>query len=376
MRKDLTEDLIDALKAERKRYICMDKQVPWLGVRVSPKGKKSFVMVARFNSKHPTRRSLGKLTLEAARGKARDWHKQLQRGIDPKRARADTFGDVCKQFIAHMKSKKQRRVSDFENCANLEFLPKWRDKPMSSITKGDLLEVIDAAVKRGSPYAAHNAWAHARRLWNWAIGREIVDRSPCDRVRPSVVIGAKAPRQRVLSDIEIKAMWRACERSGSFGKLCQLILATATRRSEPALADRAEITDKLWTVPLERHKSGMSHLIPLSQLALDIIAKLPDEGRLFRITTWSKSKKRLDRFMFAELRKLNPKATLVPWCLHDLRRTARTRLSPLTSFEVAELILGHSKRGLQRVYDQHEYLEEMSEALDAWSERLHKIVGA
>jgi len=190
MRKTLTEDVIDALEAKRKRYIVMDKVVPWLGVRVSPRGRKTFAMVARFNSKHPTRRALGKVTLDQARDKAHAWHKQLSRGIDPKRANGDTFGAVCDQYIAHMRSKKQRRVCDFENCANLEFLPRWRDKPLASITKDNLLEVTDAAVKRGAPYAAHNAFAHARRLWNWAIERGIVDRSPCDRTRPSMSIGA------------------------------------------------------------------------------------------------------------------------------------------------------------------------------------------
>src|SRR5687768_12206070 len=107
MRANLTEEAIDALAPKRRRYIVMDRQMPWLGVSVSPKGKKTFVMVARFNSKHPTRRALGKITLEAARDKARDWHKQLSRGVDPKRATSKPFGDVCGEWFKHIKSQRR-----------------------------------------------------------------------------------------------------------------------------------------------------------------------------------------------------------------------------------------------------------------------------
>jgi hypothetical protein len=63
------------------------------------------------------------------------------------------------------------------------------------------------------------------------------------------------------------------------------------------------------------------------------------------------------------------------WVLHDLRRTVRTRLASLkVRDEVAEMIIGHGRKGLQRVYDQHQYIEEMREALEAWNARLMEIV--
>src|SRR5688572_597195 len=85
MRKRLNEEAIDALVAKRKRYLVYDSIVPGLAVRVSPKGKKTFVMVARFNgNKHPTRRSLGvygKLTL----GRARETAQRVHRGSQSSR---------------------------------------------------------------------------------------------------------------------------------------------------------------------------------------------------------------------------------------------------------------------------------------------------
>jgi integrase len=248
-------------------------------------------------------------------------------------------------------------------------LPRWESKAIGSITKRDLIDAIDVVKARGTESAAHHLLAYTKGLFNYAIARDMIEHSPCDRVKPSVLIGPKTHRQRVLNDDEIRALWLACERAGAFGKLAQLILATGTRRGEAAFARSEEFDDKLWTIPPERFKSNTTHLVPLSQLALDISAAVP-----FHVTGFSKSKQRLDKLMLGELRKRNAKAELPRWTLHDLRRTVRTRLSAITTYEVAELVIGHGKKGLARVYDQHEYLDEMREALDAWAARLTQIV--
>jgi integrase len=370
MKRKLTEEFIDALKPKSKRYIVMDTTVPWLGVRVGT--RKTFVMVARFNSKHPTRRSLGKLTLDQARDKAREWHKQLSQGIDPNRPHNGSlsFGAVCDRYLSHI--GQHRRVIDFENCANREFIPRWRDRPMASITKTDLLEVIDAAKARGAPYAAHNAWAHARRLWNWAIARDIVSQSPCDRVRPITIIGPKTPRQRVLSDDELRKLWKGSKRIGyPYGPLWQLLMVTGQRKSEVAGAQWCEFDLKrsLWQIPPDRFKSNATHIVPLSPLALDILASLPRNGEyLFgRVNGFSKAKRRLDKLM----------GDVPHFVIHDIRRTVRTRLSSLrVSYEVAERCIGHGPKGLARVYDQHRYVDEMREALDLWASALDCILCA
>lgn len=365
MRKTLTEDVIDALKSERKRYICMDKQVPWLGVRVSPKGKKSFVMVARFNSKHPTRRALGKITLAQARDKAGEWYKQLSRGIDPKRQKGDTFGTVCGEWFKHI--KHQRRADDAERIVRKK-LKDWWERPITSITKRDVIEAIDTVKGRGTHCAAHHLLAHMRRVFNFAIGRDLLEYSPCDRVRGRTLIGERTVRLRVLTDDELRKLWRASERiGGAYGPLWQLLLVTGQRRSDVALAlwNEFDLDAKLWTIPEERFKSKTTHLVPLSPLALEIVNALPRNGdRLFHVNGFGKAKARLDKSMKG-----------VPhFVIHDLRRTVRTRLSPLTTHEVAEMVIGHGKKGLARIYDQHEYLDEMREALDAWAQRLSGIV--
>lgn len=369
MKKRLTEPMIDALNPKAKRYVIMDSVAAGLGVRVSTTGRKTFVMVARFNSTNPTTRSLGKITLEQARDKAREWHKQLSRGIDPKRPHASSFGAVAEKFFDHI--KHQRRAHDAERIVRRE-LRSWWEKPVSSITRRDVIDAIDAVKDRGTHCTAHQLLAHMRRVFNYAIGRDILEHSPCDRLRASSLIGERVVRQRVLNDDELRALWRASQRIGHpYGHLWQLLVITGQRRSEVAHARWTEfdLDKRLWTIPSERFKSNATHIVPLTQTALDVIAQLPrDSDYLFgHINGFSKAKRRLDREMG------NP----APFVIHDLRRTVRTRLSSLrVPYEIAEMVIGHGKKGLARVYDQHHYLPEMREALEQWATCLQSIVAA
>ena len=93
-----------------------------------------------------------------------------------------------------------------------ELIPPWAERPIDDITRRDVLLLIEAIRDRPAPYYAHTIFAYARRIFNFAINLDRLEASPCDRVRPAKFIGAKQPRQRVLSDTEIRAFWRATER--------------------------------------------------------------------------------------------------------------------------------------------------------------------
>lgn len=363
MKKRLTEAMIDGLRPQSKRYIVMDSVAAGLGIRVSTSGRKTFVMVARFGSHNPTARSLGRVTLEEARDKAHAWRKQLARGVDPKRPNASSFGAMAEKFFEHI--KRQRRAHDCERIVRRE-LKGWWDKPLASITRREALDVIDRLKGNGTPSAAHQLLAHMRRVFNYAIARDVLEYSPCDRLRASTLIGERVVRKRVLSDDEIRALWRAAERIGyPYGPLWQLLLITGQRRSDVAEARWSEfdINNALWTIPPERFKSDSTHIVPLPQGAIDILNTLPRDTDLVfgHINGFSKAKRRLDKAMG------NP----APFVIHDIRRTVRTRLSSLrVPYEVAEMVIGHGKKGLARVYDQHHYLPETRDALERWDANL------
>jgi integrase len=235
-------------------------------------------------------------------------------------------------------------------------------------------------------------FAHVRACFNWAIGRSIygIEMSPCDRLKPRVIIGPKNERDRVLNDAELRAFWRATERMDyPWGPLLRLLLLTGCRRSELGDAHWSEFDledTKLLTIPRERFKSNAEHPVPLGSDALAILDALPrfKKGKFVFSTTYgekpvrsySKPKRDLDGKMLEELRKLRGDDVKLPnFTIHDLRRTVRTRLAQLRVPDVvAELVIGHSRVGLARVYDQHSYGDEVRAALVAWENKLRTIV--
>jgi integrase len=223
-------------------------------------------------------------------------------------------------------------------------------------------------------------------LFNWAIAREIagLQTSPCDRLKPNEIIGKREPRQRILSDEEVRAVWAATEEVDyPLAPLVRLLLITGQRLSEVAEASWREIDLEaaLWTIPGERMKNGSPHTVPLSGMALDVLAGPPRfTGGDFILSTtrgrrpisgFSKLKDRLDRTIAAAA----GAEPIPPWRFHDLRRTMRTHLSALPVQDIVrELVIGHARPGLHKVYDLHVYENEKRQALELWAARLRGIV--
>lgn len=291
----LTDRTLKAIKSARAgaRYEVMDHgtgSVGGLGVRVTDKGKRTFVLIARYpGSRNPTRRALGEypqITLEEARAKARKWHSLLNQGIDPRadderqkladqRRAENSFEAVTEDFIrlAVIGPKpdrpKQRKGTIVARELRSEFVGRWGRRPIDTITPHDVVAVLDEAVARGAPYQAHNLLGHVRRLFNWAIARGVygIDRSPCDRMKPSDVIGRKLVRTRTLNDDELLAFWLASEGLGyPFGPMFRLLALTGQRKSEVGDAQWTEfdLKKRLWTIPPERMKGDAAHVLPLT----------------------------------------------------------------------------------------------------------------
>jgi integrase len=396
MKQRLTDRALAALKPKAKQYDLMDADVPGLGVRVG-KTSKAFILLARFpGSKNPTRRTIGDygvMTLAEARDKAREWRKLLSEGNDPSveeerrklaqaRRQENSFASVAETYFEHLRRMKLRGAHEVERAVRRELIPRWAKRPITDIKREDLLEIIDACIKNGSPSAAHHVHSYTSRMWNWAIERGTygLESSPADRLRPAKVIGPKVVRKHILSDDELRALWHAADETGyPFGPFVQILILTGQRRNEVAGMRWREIKDDVWTVPAERFKSNATHLVPLSSTAVAILESLPrfKKGDYLFSTTmgekpisgFSKSKRRLDKKMRLALGEFEP------FRLHDIRRSMRTGLSALKiSDTVAEMCIGHGAKGLRRVYDQHRYVAEMREAMNAWAARLRDLV--
>ena len=411
MKKLLTEKGVLALKAAPpgRRYIVADALVPGLGVRVTDRGHRTFILGARYpGSKHFVRREIGAvgaISLADARETARAWITQIRGGRDPrilerkKRAEAaeraaNTFSSVAEDFIVrHLKDKRKGAVTERE--IRKELIPAWGDKPVTEITRRDVVMLIEGVKDRGISGAyARNIFAHIRMIFSWAVERSIygLEFSPCDRMKPKTLIGEKRIRDRVLSDDELRALWRSAQRLGyPHGSLVHGLLYTGCRVSELSEARWREfdLTAQVWTIPSERFKTGQQHIVPLTPTMLQWLETLPrwkESDYLFTIdgrkpaNSFWKAKQKLVTRMTNYWRALGRMTGVERdkpeyWHLHDLRRTVRTRLAVLQVPEVvAELVIGHGKKGLAKVYDQHTYVEEVRKALAEWHAKLQSIV--
>jgi integrase len=411
-KRTLTDRGIRSLKPAKpgKRYDVMDAIVPGAGVRVTDKATKTFNLIARFpGSKNPVRRELGKygeLSLEQARAKARAWLALIAKGIDPReeaerqrhaeqRKRANSFATVADDFIRD-KLPAERKGKEVARDIYRDLIPAWGARPITEITPHDVRTVIRAVKDRG-PYQAHNTLGHVRRLFSWAIdqGAYALETSPCDRLKPKAIIGERRPRSRTLSNDELVAFWRATARLPyPYGPLGRMLLLTGQRHREVASARWAEINlaDKLWSIGEERFKSDAVHMVPLSDSVIALLTTLPrfrSGDHVFTTThgklptkIFHKVKGQIDARMLRTLRAMARKrgddpsrVELKPWVIHDLRRVLRTNLSALRLPDhIAEMVIGHGRQGLQRVYDQHRYVDEMRDAQQQWALRLSSIV--
>lgn len=425
-KKRLTDATISALPPAPKgtRNEIGDDLVSGLAVRVTDKGKKTFVLIARFpGSPNPTRRAIGEYpatSLKEAREEAKNWLLLLRKGIDPRdelsrirtenaRKRENTFSAVVEDYLKDIPTRRRNRHADQDareirrellerkdKSGKLVWINSWAKKPIADVTDADIAELIGEIRDRPAPGMAYNTWGHVKAIFSWAMWPERrqgygISVNPTQHLQPKHFKLSKTVSTRVLHDQEIKAYWEVVTALPyPLGPFYRLLILTGQRKAEVSDARWPEfdLKRKLWTVPPERFKSGQSHIVPLTDDAVTLLENLKrfqgeDAGDFVFSTTrgekpingFSRAKSALDESMLRLLQKDDPTAVLPGWVFHDVRRTVRTRLSGLrVNSEVAEMVIGHGKTGLRRVYDQHEFEPEMREALERWAAALRQIV--
>ena len=302
-----------------------------------------------------------------------------QEKIAARNERPDTVEVVVKRFVElHCRRvNRPRTVEGTQQLLDLHVLPRWRRRLIKDITRRNVLDLLDGLVESGRPLAANRVLAAIRKLFNWAMARDIIASSPCAGVKPP---SAENVRDRVLSDAELRGIWLAADKlDGPFAALTKLLLLTGQRRDEVARMTWSEVdlNSRLWTLPKERSKNGKPHDIPLSKPAVEILELLPRIGDTFVLTTDGKSassnyganKRRLDALLPCDM---------PPWWLHDLRRTAASGMARLgVNLPVIEKVLNHSSGsfgGIVGVYQRHDFADEKRRALERWGAHVADLV--
>ena len=270
-----------ALPTGRVDYF--DQRMTGLGLRVSPTGAKTWFVMYRVKG-DPRKRRLTldgypALTLADARQRAQEVLLAASRGQDPAAEKqelksAATFAALAAEYLDKHAKRKKRSWEEDARVIDRELLPKWGRRKVHDIRRADVLALLDGIVDRGSPIQANRTLALVRKIFNWGIGRGIVEHNPCLQVEaPS----REHQRQRVLSEDELRAVWRAFDALGPImGPMFKLRLLTAQRGGEVEAMrwQDIDLDGRSWTIPAEAAKNGLAHFVPLSDAAVELLRGL------------------------------------------------------------------------------------------------------
>lgn len=407
----LTERSIKKLPRPRTGAIeYSDELLDNLVLRRFSTGGDSWCVRYRLKDSPQQRRlTLGKwpaLSVEAARDQAAMILRRVAKGDDPQGEKAvlqsgdvhDAFPSLAERFIEqHCKAKNRtwvdqarvlglrlnwfdrRTAADKPRWHIIDGSPAehWQKKPVADIKRRDVAELLSATVSRRGPIAANKLRAVLSRAFAWFVEQGILEQSPVVGTRPP---SPTTKRDRALNDNEVLLLWKATEANYyyPFDPFVRLLLLTGQRRGEVAGMRLSEISGGVWTIPARRTKNGVEHQVPLSKAALQIVRSLPrDNDLLFStngttpISGFSKAKRQLD----AAVENVPPGISLLPWSLHDLRRTFSTGANALgVDPIVVEKVLNHALPGVSATYNRHDYLSEKRAALEKWSQHVLKLV--
>src|SRR5262245_4292662 len=378
MRKTLSDKGVVALKPRAQRYAFPDPELPGHYVRVQPSGAKAFVAVTRDPSGKQVWVTIGAtnvVSIADARAQARDVIKRVRVGLPAIEPKGETFAQVAANWTKrHVEGNGLRSAAGIGRLLKLHVLPVWGDREFTRIRRSDVAALLDHVEDEHSPRQADLVLAVVRGIMNWSATRR-------DDYSPPVVRGMgrdkAAPRERIRTDDELRALWRLTEGAGAFNGIVRLCLLTGQRSRKISTMEWADISvDGEWSIPREPREKSTAGALVLPEAALAIIKAQPriaenpyvfasPQGDGKSLTGFSKAKATLDA-----------KLPEIPhWTLHDLRRTARSLMSRAgVPTEHCERVLGHAIPGIKGVYDRHSYRDEKADALRRLAALIDSIV--
>jgi integrase len=380
MRKTLTDKGVAALKPRPQRFAFPDPQLVGHYVRIQPSGAKTFVTVARSPAGKQVWTNIGAadvMSIDEAREKARHAIKRVRDGLPAfdEPPRRDSFQEIAEGWLKrHAEAKGLRSLGNIRRLLRVHVFPKWSKRPFLQIRRSDVTALLDHVEDNHGARQADLVLTVVRSIMNWHAKRH-------DDYAPPIVKGMgrqnqkEQSRARILTDDEIRSIWKRAEGNGRFGAIIRLALLTAQRRTKIASMKWDDLSsDGEWNIPKESREKDTAGTLKLPEVALDIIRAQPRlatnphvfagrEGKPF--SGFSVTKTAFDASL----------PDLESWVIHDLRRTARSLMSRAgVRPDIAERVMGHAIAGVEGVYDRHEYRSEKADALQRLATLVATIV--
>jgi integrase len=367
--------------------IHFDDDMPGFGLRLrrGAGGRVLRSWIAQYKRAGGTRRlllgSAEVLSAARAREAAKAVLAKVALGQDPAGDKADrrskdrvSFKSIAGEYL----EAKRDEVRPKTHKQTVRYLtgPHFRplhNKPLDQVTQRDVAACLLVIARERGNATARVARANLSAMFTWAMQQGLAAANPVIGTRKPTESG---PRERVLSDQELVAIWRAC-RDDHFGRIVKLLILLGARRTEVGGMCWSELDDNgNWTIPAARSKNARAHTLPLPEAAAGIIAGVPqmaDRDQLFGdygargFANWNNAKHWLDA-----------RCGISDWVLHDLRRSAATKMADIgVQPHIIEQVLNHQsghKRGVAGIYNRSSYAREVRAALALWADHVNALV--
>lgn len=362
----LTDKTLHALKVPKAgAVIYHDDLIPGFGVRVSEGGTKSFVLTHGPRRQRETVGRVGILGLSEARGEAR--RRLAEYTLGRTQPLAISWNDALEDYLAQLKpTVRWRTHADYGYILKRHF--RYGATRLSEVTPHEIQKCIEKLSE--TPAMQQRAFVVLRTFIHWAHRRHYLEQNPMERMKaPHPYI----PRERILTDEELRRVWNAAGED-DFGKIVKLLILTGQRRGEITALTGAMVSAETITLPSTLTKNGRTHTIPLGMRTRELLGNsrraeicyFPARGKATPFNGFSKSKGKLDN-----------RCGVLDWTLHDLRRTFASGLASLgIALPVIERLLNHVSGtfgGIVGVYQRYDFMPEMREAIGKWENHIKTL---
>ncbi len=445
MKAKFDDATIRNLELTDKTYDCMAEKEPGFGIRVHPSGTMSFFYQYKIDGQRrfmtlgnylASSKKAGETSLKKARelyqaelAKVKALRRGSADGADPvlekkkkksqriadeaAQAQALTITKLVTEYVEKHAKKFKRSWKEDERLLNKEVVPLWGKRKAADITKRDMTLLLENIVDRGTPAMSNQVLKVVRKMFNFAVERDILPHTPCTGVK---ALAPNTRRERTLTEAEIKTLWGSMDSaaiSDDIKRALKLVLITAQRPGEVSGMHTREINDHWWTIPAERSKNSKEQRVYLTDTVLELIAESIEQIKVSRKVP---ADQKYDGYIFPcpHLKKVQAidshalpvsvrrnlawpltdakgkplyqkdgkpatenRLGLEKFTPHDLRRTAATFMASMGFMdEIIDAVLNHVKQGIIRTYNRHGYDKEKQQALEAWERKLNSIITA